>query len=118
MTIEPQERLEWNNARVLEIVSRAFHNCIANVRVPRLPSIQILQFPDWIRVSQLVCNNQPIKGYYCIVLTESRSKFTLQFVFFNLLEDALFYWVHRLFHQKTMFRKYHYIHHKYNAPYR
>jgi methylsterol monooxygenase len=47
----------------------------------------------------------------------SWSKFGAQFVFFNLLEDALFYWVHRLFHHKTMFRKYHYIHHKYNAPY-
>lgn len=45
------------------------------------------------------------------------STFVAQFIFFNVLEDALFYWTHRLFHVQTMFRLFHYKHHSFFYPY-
>jgi sterol desaturase/sphingolipid hydroxylase (fatty acid hydroxylase superfamily) len=47
----------------------------------------------------------------------SLSQFLGQFIFFNVMEDTMFYWIHRWFHTRSMFLKYHYIHHKYRAPY-
>jgi len=43
--------------------------------------------------------------------------FVAQFIFFNLLEDFLFYWTHRLLHLAWFFKHVHYVHHKYHAPF-
>jgi len=40
-----------------------------------------------------------------------------QFVFFNVLEDFLFFWGHKLLHVEYMFKKFHWVHHAYKAPY-
>jgi sterol desaturase/sphingolipid hydroxylase (fatty acid hydroxylase superfamily) len=45
------------------------------------------------------------------------SKFLTQFVFFNILEDAMFYWIHRLMHVQFFFKNFHYKHHSFFYPY-
>ncbi|RLA63806.1 MAG: hypothetical protein DRQ89_05715 [Epsilonproteobacteria bacterium] len=40
--------------------------------------------------------------------------FIFQIIIFMLIEDTMFYWIHRLLHQKTLFRKIHHIHHRFN----
>lgn len=47
----------------------------------------------------------------------SVSKFLVQFAFFNILEDAMFYWIHRLMHIPYFFKNFHYKHHSYFYPY-
>lgn len=39
-------------------------------------------------------------------------RFGFQFLVFNIIEDAGFYWVHRWMHTPNMYRKVHYLHHK------
>jgi methylsterol monooxygenase len=41
----------------------------------------------------------------------------LDFAIYNVLEDFLFYWTHRLFHIPYFYKRFHYIHHTYEAPY-
>jgi sterol desaturase/sphingolipid hydroxylase (fatty acid hydroxylase superfamily) len=40
--------------------------------------------------------------------------FIFQIIFFMLIEDTMFYWIHRLLHHKKLFRKIHHIHHRFN----
>eukprot|EP01116_Phalansterium_solitarium_P006684 TRINITY_DN1902_c0_g1_i1.p1 TRINITY_DN1902_c0_g1~~TRINITY_DN1902_c0_g1_i1.p1 ORF type:complete len:307 (+),score=34.13 TRINITY_DN1902_c0_g1_i1:1275-2195(+) len=47
----------------------------------------------------------------------SWSVFLTQFVIINLIEDTGFYWVHRWMHTEWAFKKFHYHHHKYLAPF-
>jgi 4-alpha-methyl-delta7-sterol-4alpha-methyl oxidase len=46
------------------------------------------------------------------------SAFVSQFVFFNVFEDFLFFWVHRLLHANAwLYRTVHSVHHRQKAPY-
>jgi len=47
----------------------------------------------------------------------SLSTWFLEFVFFNVIEDAGFYWVHRLLHTSWCYAKVHKRHHEFIAPF-
>jgi sterol desaturase/sphingolipid hydroxylase (fatty acid hydroxylase superfamily) len=44
-------------------------------------------------------------------------KFLFQFIIFNIIEDALFYWIHRMFHLPQLY-KYHSVHHEFTDTFR
>jgi sterol desaturase/sphingolipid hydroxylase (fatty acid hydroxylase superfamily) len=46
-----------------------------------------------------------------------RQKLLAQFVFFNLAEDVLFYWIHRFLHRPWWMKHVHKVHHSHHAPY-
>lgn len=57
-------------------------------------------------------------GFSCSVEgLPTPAMFFAQFVFFNVLEDALFYWIHRLMHVQYMFKNFHYKHHSFYYPF-
>jgi len=57
-------------------------------------------------------------GFSCSVESlPSLSTFLAQFAFINILEDAMFYWTHRLFHVQYFFKNFHYKHHAFFYPY-
>jgi len=43
--------------------------------------------------------------------------FIFQFVVFNIVEDAGFYWVHKWMHSPYAYKKFHYVHHEFITPY-
>jgi sterol desaturase/sphingolipid hydroxylase (fatty acid hydroxylase superfamily) len=43
--------------------------------------------------------------------------FTVQFLIFNIIEDSMFYWVHRWLHTPWAYMKIHKVHHAYTEPY-
>lgn len=45
------------------------------------------------------------------------STFAIQFLAFNVIEDTMFYWTHRLLHVPYFYKKVHYKHHEYLSPF-
>src|SRR3989338_3170438 len=47
----------------------------------------------------------------------SLSKFAVQFLIFNIIEDTGFYWVHRALHIPWLYKRVHSRHHEFIKPY-
>jgi sterol desaturase/sphingolipid hydroxylase (fatty acid hydroxylase superfamily) len=60
----------------------------------------------------------PILKYpHCKFILIFRKLFFFQFIIFNIIEDCLFYRIHRIFHQKDLYKRFHYIHHEFTETF-
>jgi Delta7-sterol 5-desaturase len=77
-------------------------------------SIIIFSFPPMFMLFN--DNIRPHTQYYSVISEHSKLYFFSAFVLMIFIHDAYFYWLHRLMHNKFLFKFVHLIHHKSTNP--
>lgn len=88
-----------------ELIKKAWKVVIRNTFLIQIPVI-FLSY-DLIAWSGVIISPSDLPG---------PGLFLLHFFGCMLIEDFLFYWIHRTLHNKKLFRKIHYIHHQFLIP--
>ena len=75
-------------------------------------SVLFNQFVITLPLSYLICDFIP-----CIAASWNLRVMLTQFAGLLLIEEVLFYYIHRLLHSKWLFENVHYFHHQWREPY-
>ncbi|GGD47905.1 sterol desaturase [Emticicia aquatilis] len=77
-------------------------------------SIMIFTLPPVIML--LNDNIRPYTLYYSNIHEHSITYFCIAFILMIVIHDTYFYWMHRLMHDKRLFKLFHLVHHKSTNP--
>ncbi|TNE51186.1 MAG: fatty acid hydroxylase family protein [Deltaproteobacteria bacterium] len=117
--------LFWAGVAFFELCERRRWLQIYRIQPDQFPEPELLaKAHKQVRWNQTVIQWPFLVAYYFLFLWAGMQfarpfpawyVIALQFVVFMLIEDTLFYWVHRAFHHRSLFRRFHRLHHDFRV---